>query len=194
MSEEREKEIMEIISDRYSGMTLSELDDALRGKKPDGLTSKIEFKAFDKPAIHDGMHTNFYHLDEAGHRDTSKIEKHWVINPDKLNFHKPIKSKTMEGKTQGVKHASEPVRAESEATSILNRLCNIEDIALANRNRSKSIRESVFGLTPPDDPIDKLNEKSECWFAIVNDKLDQILGHLHETSEQLERTYQGMQF
>ena len=83
---------------------------------------------------------------------------------------------------------------ESEATALLNRLCNIEDIAAANKNRSKNIRESVFGLTPPDEPSDKVQQVQESWFAIVNSKLDQIQASLHETSDQLERTYQGMQF
>ena len=89
---------------------------------------------------------------------------------------------------------AEPVRAESEATGILNRLCHIEDLAMANRNRSKNIRESVFGLTPPDDPKDKVNETPESWFGIVNMKLDKIQESLQDTAEQLERTYQGMQF
>ena len=95
---------------------------------------------------------------------------------------------------QAVNKGAEPVRTESEATSILNRLCHIEDVAMTNHNRSKNIRESVFGLTPPDDPRDEVSETPESWFAIVNAKLDQIDNSLRQTSDQLERTYQGMQF
>jgi len=96
----------------------------------------------------------------------------------------------MLGSSEGVKSQV----TESEATALLNRLSNIEDIAVANKHRSKNIRESMFGLTPPDDqPMDGKVD-SECWFTIVNAKLDKIHDSIIETSKQLERTYNGMQF
>ena len=84
LTEERESEIMIAISAKYGPMTLTELDEALRGSQrvildaDSVLQAKIRY--IDPQPIHfDGAKTNAMIHDEAGQWDSEKFEKHWKV-------------------------------------------------------------------------------------------------------------------
>jgi len=96
MSEEREKEIMQALIDKYGKMSIYDLDKEFRWPR---YVDPVSHEELDRR-----WRQRFMQDDEAGQWDTSLIDKHWKVGAKQgdnqsqgnIQFNKPIEFKTMD--------------------------------------------------------------------------------------------------
>jgi len=194
LSMEEERKITKALMDKYGPMSLSELDQALRGRaltdhmEREMLTEEIMRKAPEidfkiryvdpQPVDYDGKKIDMIGLDEAGNWESiDRINKHWKLKSNKMEDH------------------SKSTVQETEATRLLNRLCHLDDVAHGIKHTSRDIKVRLFGLEPEEVPGKNPNDNTpESWFAIMNTKLDSLQQALQDTGENLERINGGTSF